>query len=256
MTHSSNGDDSTLDERIDAIDTRWSLIRAAHLNGNPASATDARRRLVLRYVAAVRRYIGAMVRSTEAADELAQDVVVRLMQGDFAGADPARGRFRDLLKTAVRNMVRSWWEKTGRRAKVETQSALIDRDDDASRESLWVQLWRTTLLDHTWERFRREDTSDGSLSFWMLRLKTDSPESSTAELVEQIQIKTGTAISSDNARQLLSRARRRFAAQLIDEVRAGMEHDTPESLHAELNTLGLLEYVREFLPVVSQPKDQ
>lgn len=39
------------------------------------------------------------------ADELSRDVVMKLLRGGFAGADPGRGRFRDLPKVAVRNQV-------------------------------------------------------------------------------------------------------------------------------------------------------
>ena len=88
--------------RLDAIATRWSLVRDAHLTGVPQNATAARQALVLRYAKSIRRYVGGMLKNSEDADELAQDVVMRLMKGDFGGADANRGRFRDLLKTAVR----------------------------------------------------------------------------------------------------------------------------------------------------------
>ncbi len=90
-------------DRIDAISTRWSLLRIAH--GTHPDTSKARQMLVLRYASAVRKYVGAIVRKGEDADELAQDVVLRLMRGDFAGADPTKGRFRDFLKMAVRNMI-------------------------------------------------------------------------------------------------------------------------------------------------------
>src|SRR5262245_5988742 len=100
-------------ERIDAITTRWSLLRLAH--DASADTVQARQALVLRYASAIRRYLGAVLRSRDDADELAQEVIVRLMRGDFAGADPSRGRFRDFLKTAVRNMVSNHWSKQSRR---------------------------------------------------------------------------------------------------------------------------------------------
>ena len=66
---------------------------------------------MLRYSAAIRRYMRAILQDHARADELAQDAVVRLLSGDFAGADPNRGRFRDLLEVSVRNMARNHWEK-------------------------------------------------------------------------------------------------------------------------------------------------
>ncbi len=93
-------DEQIPDEYIDAIKTRWSLVRLAHLNGQAIDAGQARQRLVMRYAAAIRRYVGAIVRDQNHADEISQEVIVRLIRGDFSGADPQRGRFRDLLKTA------------------------------------------------------------------------------------------------------------------------------------------------------------
>ena len=103
------------EERLDAIPTQWSLVRRAHTLGSPANAEEARRLLVLRYAPAMRRYLGRLTKDQNAADDLAQDALVRLLRGDFAGADPNRGRFRDLLKASVRNLARNQWGKEARR---------------------------------------------------------------------------------------------------------------------------------------------
>ena len=104
--------------RLDRIPTQWSLVRRAHTLSTP-DAGEARKALVLRYAGAIRRYVGAVMRNDADADEVAQEVVVRMLRGDFHGADPERGRFRDLLKTAARNMVRDHWERQNRRRGVE-----------------------------------------------------------------------------------------------------------------------------------------
>ena len=76
------------DLRIDAIQTRWSLVRNAHSPGAAQSAEDARRMLVMRYIPAIRRYVGAIVKDAEEADDLAQDFAMRLMKGDSPGPIP------------------------------------------------------------------------------------------------------------------------------------------------------------------------
>lgn len=88
--------------RLEDINTRWSLLRLAHQSA-VSQAGPARETLVLAYARAIRSYVGAIVRDSGDADELAQEVLVRILRGDFSGADPRRGRFRDLLKVAVRN---------------------------------------------------------------------------------------------------------------------------------------------------------
>ena len=103
--------------RIGSIQTRWSLVRRAHCDTD-TTCVDARRVLVMRYSPAIRKYIRAITQSEEEADDISQDVVVRLLKGDFAGADPNRGRFRDLLKTAIRNMVRNHWKREAKRSTV------------------------------------------------------------------------------------------------------------------------------------------
>lgn len=62
----------------------------------------------MRYAPAIRRFVQVVVRDPSLADELSRDAIVRVLRGDFAGADPSRGRFRDLLKTAIRNMARNY----------------------------------------------------------------------------------------------------------------------------------------------------
>src|SRR5688500_86825 len=104
---------SHVPERLEAIVTRWSLLRRAHDDNTQAVA--ARQTLVTRYATAVRSYVRAIMQGSADADEVAQDVVVKMLQGNFAGADPERGRFRDLLKVAVRNLVKNRWARENRR---------------------------------------------------------------------------------------------------------------------------------------------
>ncbi len=236
------------EERIEAIQTRWSLIRNAHLTGQPEAAGEARRLLLMRYAPAIRRYLGGIVRNENEADELSQDVMLRLMRGDFGGADPGRGRFRDLLKTAIRNMVRSSWQKSGRRRTVDAELDRIGNQDESAQDAEWTQLWRKSVLDHTWNRLRAEDGDKPGSAYHALKLKTESPDASSEALAEQLTRSTGTVIRADNCRQILRRARARFAAHLLDEVRAGLDSESDDRLQEELAALGLLELVRGYLP--------
>ena len=132
--------------RLDRIETQWSLLQRAHDDSNGASA-DARNALVLRYSAAIQRYVRAITRDDEDAHEVAQDAIIRLLKGDFAGADPNRGRFRDLLKVAVRNMVRNHWDKQNRRRTADLDIDLMETVDDDAEDDDWLQSWRRNVLD-------------------------------------------------------------------------------------------------------------
>jgi DNA-directed RNA polymerase specialized sigma24 family protein len=242
----SNETQSLLASRLDAIATKWSLVRNAHLNGKPEDATAARQALVLRYAKAVRRYVGGIIKQREDADELAQDVVVRLLKGDFCGADPNKGRFRDLLKTAVRNMVHNHWDKSNRR-----RPADVDLDAVAASavsDSVWDNAWQQNVLDHAWGALKDAEVHNpNSPAYTLLKLRSTFPDASSEELAEKLGAKLGAPVRADACRQMLRRARVKFAEILIDEVKIGLENPTEERLYEEFAHLGLLEYIKDFL---------
>jgi hypothetical protein len=210
--------------------------------------------LVLRYARAIRRYVGGLVADNAGADDLAQEVLVRLLQGDFAGADPNRGRFRDLLKTAVRNLVRNHWDRQKRRRPADRD---VDELADAGADRLdaaWAAEWRSLVLDHAWSALAEtERHQPKSLSFTVLRLRADYPEESSAGLAAKLSDKLGTPVRADALRQMLCRARQRFAELLVAEVEAGLAEPTPQRVAEDLAALGLLEHVRDFLPLSGGP---
>ncbi len=183
------------EERIEAIQTRWSLIRNAHLQGQPESAGEARRLLVMRYAPAIRRYLGGIVRDDEEANELSQDVMLRLMRGDFAGADPGRGRFRDLLKTALRNMVRTSWQKSGRRKTVDAELDLIGREDSA-QDAEWTAQWRKSVLDNTWNRLLAEEGGKPGPAYHALETSNGIPRCQLGRTCRAAQPKNGNSDST------------------------------------------------------------
>jgi RNA polymerase sigma factor (sigma-70 family) len=238
--------ESILASRLDAIPTRWSLVQQAHATG-PQTATAARQALVLRYAKSIRRYVGGMVKSAEDADELAQDVVMRLMKGDFGGADPTRGRFRDLLKTATRNMVHNHWQKANRRKTADADLDLVGRDDES--DSRWEAEWQANVLDHAWSALKEaEKKTPTSPSFTLLKLRAEFPDATSEELAEKLGAKTKTTVRADACRQMLRRARLRFAEALVTEIGVGLSDPSPARVAEELAALGLLGYVQDFLP--------
>ncbi|HXY37498.1 MAG TPA: hypothetical protein VEI07_24965 [Planctomycetaceae bacterium] len=227
--------------------TRWSLVRVAH-DASTASASKARNELVLRYADATKAYIHAIVRDAHRADEIAQNVVLRMLAGDFAGADPNRGRFRDLLKVAARNMVRSHWARENVRRAAALDSDSVASDDDPNDAEQWVASWRQNVLDLTWTSLNQfEQSQPKSCAFTILRLRARFPDASSEELAQQLSEIVEEEISAETFRQKLRRARMRFAELLVDEVADGLEKPSADDLEEELVALGLIEYVRKLL---------
>lgn len=231
--------------RLEAISTRWSLLQQAHAGAGFASI-DAQRALVLRYRSAVCRYVRALLNDPEDAEDVAQDVMMRLLRGDFVGADPNRGRFRDLLKTAIRNMVRNLWSRQKHRKTVDFDLESVEKRAD---EREWLAVWRKSVLDLAWKTLEQEELSNpGSLVYTVLRLRADYPDESSGQLAERLSTKTGEPIRADALRQKLRRARVRLVDLLIAEIAHGLTDPTPERIEEELGDLGLLELVTGFLP--------
>ncbi|WP_254508839.1 sigma-70 family RNA polymerase sigma factor [Anatilimnocola floriformis] len=235
------------DDSLAQIATQWSLLRLAH-DLQTTSADAARQALLLRYGRAVRRFVGVVVKDPIAADDVAQDVMVRLMRGDFAGADANRGRFRDLLKHAIRNMVRNYWSRENRRTGVEFDEQQFGPVDDTQSDA-WEQQWTSTLLENTWrslEEFQRK--TPGSLAYSVLRMRTDEPDADSEQLAALVSRAVNKKLNAAACRQQLRRARLRFAQLMVEEVARGLPDPAPDAVEEELISLGVMEYVRDFLP--------
>lgn len=234
--------------RLDQIETRWSLLRKAH-EGTVVSGSDARNTLVMRYSPAIRSYVRAVTRNEEEADELAQDVVVRILKGDFAGADPDRGRFRDLLKVAVRNMVRNYWDKKNRRRTADLDVYDAEQGEVDAENDPWLESWRNNLLEITWARLEQYQVDhDGSVAYSVLKLRAEHPQDDSTQLAEKLSESAGRPIKPDTTRQQLRRARVRFAEFLVEEIADGLDQPDPERVQQELISLGLFEHIKDALP--------
>ena len=234
--------------RIDRLVTNWSVLRVAH-SDEEGSAEQARHSLVMRYAPAIRRYVISITKSETDGEELAQEVIVRLLKGDFAGADPNRGRFRDFLKTVIRNMIRNHWDRQNRRrpANVDVGELDVAEDDDDSHE--WDSAWRSELLTMTWDSLENEERANANgLAHTLLRLRAEHPEATSSELAEQLSARLNRKVRADALRQKLRRARLRFAELLLAEIAHGLQTPSADDVERELIDLQIYEQVIPLLP--------
>src|SRR5580704_17536276 len=91
------------ESRLDNISTHASII-------------DDPTRFVLRYGRVVRAYLGALVRDVNDADDVAQELLSRVLQRGLAWSGTASRRFRDYLKAILRNVAVDWYRSRMRGA--------------------------------------------------------------------------------------------------------------------------------------------
>lgn len=227
-------------ERFDAVETNWSLIREA-CRETTMHAAPARATLVLRYLPAISHYVAAIVRDESVSQDLTQDVCARLMNGDFSGADEQRGRFRDYLKTAVRNIAKNHWRQEKRRSTAPLPDSL---KENSPNEAAWVSAWRSAVLDMTWRAMEAwERKTPNAIGHTLLRLRVDLPDVPLDQIAAKLEQQTGKAHRLNAIRTQLHRARSRFAEYLLAEVARTLADATPEALQEELAALGLLGYI-------------
>lgn len=220
---------------LEQISTRWPLI------SDPVQ-------FVLRYAPAMRSYLGALVKDPHDAEDVAQSFLARMMDRPITPDRVAGGRFRDYLKAALRNAAISHFRRRPRQTTADLGHIAAPEVESAA-DRAFLDEWRNCVLQRSWEALEQhERKKPNSLAFTVLRLAADYPNEDSAALAARAAAKTGRPLRSDAFRKQLSRARRRFAKCIVDAVRQTLERLRPEDVIEELSELGLMEYVRDFLP--------
>ena len=220
------------------ISTRWPLIR------DPVQ-------FVMRYGPAIRKYLEALLHNTHDAEDVTQDFLIRGLLRGFVRTENLRGQFRHYLKRAVRNAALNHLQRQPARQAGDAGSAELSdpHDAEAAAEQEWLAEWRGCLLDRAMQALDRHQRQvPANLFHTAMRLRLDHPQEDATALAARASTLVGRTIRAEAFRKQLSRARRRFAELLQEEVQQTLEQPTPERVLEELAELGLLSYVREFLP--------
>lgn len=222
---------------FDQISTRWTSLK------DP-------KQFLLRYGSAIRKYLQALLKNPDDVEEIAQDILVRVVQSGFSRADPDRGRFRDYLKIAVRNAALT---RLRRRRPVQSADTallqLADPDAHPAADQAWLAEWQRCALKKAWRVLEsHQHNAPGNLFYTALKVSVDYPDEDSRQLAERAAVLSGRPLKPDAFRKQLSRARRMFAQLLVEEVAQTLEKPTPRLVEDELMEVGLWEYVRDFLP--------
>ena len=223
------------DARLTNISTRLSKLFQA----GPAGHEE-----FLRYYGAAFRYFRALVRDADVAQELTHNFAQRHFEGRFQAYDPGKGRFRDFLKVALRNMAMDYLRgrKRGAVADLPHEELL---DDDKSQH--FENAWREEILHQAWQTLERLEKETGKPQHTVLRFKSEHPNLASDELARELGKIIGKSLTPEAARQLVHRAREAFQEILLDEVTRSLGSFELEEIEAELADLKLLTYCEESL---------
>ena len=232
------------DPRLDLISTRWTLLDRAHM-GEADAAAQAKAQLLDRYGGAVRRYLLGATKDPEVVADLFQEFAYRFLHGDFKGARPEKGRFRDFLKGVVSHMVADFCKRRKREPHGMPENFPEPASSpDSDLDRLFQESWRDELLAKCWQALEAWEKSSGQPFHTVLRFRADHPALRSPELAEQLGEKLQKPITAPAVRQLVHRAREKFAELLKAEVLDSISSDDPDELERELQDLGLAAYLR------------
>lgn len=227
------------DERLSRIETQWTAVFRAH-GGATDSARSVRDRLLLRYSAAVYRYLLGAVRDPDTASDLCQEFAVRFLRGDFHRAAPDRGRFRDYVKRALSNLVNDFH----RARQAGPKPLAIDAAaPELPSEEDFVGNWRQAVLDQTWKALAEANPAFHAV----LLLRIENPDMPSPEMAARLSEQLGKPVTPENVRKSLQRAHAKFAELMLDQVAESLGEPTDDDLEAELQALDLLRYCRSTL---------
>jgi hypothetical protein len=229
---------------LNQISTRWSIVH------EPVD-------FVARYAAAIQRYLRALIHDPHDAEEVAQDFLLRVVQYGFPRVRRDGGRFRDYLKTAVRNAALNFLQRRPAARPEATDLAQLPAPTDSTHaaDQAWTREWRACLLKRALAALEaHEQRSPGNLFYTVLQVAVAHPREDSQALAARTAARTGCPLRAEAFRKQLSRARRRLAQLLAMEVAQTLDDPTPARVEEELAALGLMRHVRGLLPAGWQPR--
>jgi DNA-directed RNA polymerase specialized sigma24 family protein len=242
-------DSNDFDDRISRIDTMWTVVLGAHAAAAEAVG-QAQVKLLQRYSKAIYRYLLGALRDADAADELFQEFALNFVRGRFRGADPAKGRFRDYIKTSLFHLIGSY-RKRRLRQPLQADSAILAGaaapEEAGQADEEFRKSWRDELLARAWSSLQRLEQEQGGYLYTMLHFRSKHPEIDSARMAAALGEELGRPLTAASVRQTIHRARAKFAELLLDEVARTLPGEDADALEQEVIDLGLHAYCADTL---------
>jgi RNA polymerase sigma factor (sigma-70 family) len=206
--------------------THWSVVLAA--GRHDTVAREAFGRLYQTYYRPIYFYVRGHGHSPADAEDLTQEFFTRLLaKNNLGGADPAKGRFRAYLVTALRHFLANEWERANAQKRAPSRPILsLDTDSaetvfrveaatGASPEKLYDKRWALTVLERALTRLREEQTADGKGAQYERLQQFLSTESKGADYVT---LAAELGATREAVAMAVSRLRGRFRELVRNEI--------------------------------------
>lgn len=213
------------------VPTRWTLVLRSR--GDSTEAKAALSALCEAYWQPVFRFLRQSGREEETARELTQEFFARLLAGNaFAGADPARGRFRSFLLGAVKHFLADVQDherrqKRGGGLNPQSLDAPVEKDTGTTEQlqvadpatlpsdELFDRQWALAILEHALTALERELGQEGKKDqFDLLKpwLVGEAPGASRLEAAQKAGLSEGAF------KVAIHRLRKRFRELVKHEI--------------------------------------
>ncbi|MEM9410630.1 MAG: sigma-70 family RNA polymerase sigma factor [Planctomycetota bacterium] len=241
-------------DHLSQIVTHWSNIYMVHDQAeSQASFQQSIQQFLNRYGRPIRKYLLGATQDKMVAEELAQEFAYRFVRGDLRHASPHKGRFRDFLKTVLRNIVNDYRRvRVGESAtEVDDQSTPIHLDPFAASETEFNESWRSEIINATWQRLKELEKSRNNHFFTVLNFRAQNPSLNSQSVADELSKTLPNPVSANWVRQNLKRARSKFWSILLDEISNTLSPNaTYEEIETELAELKLLNFGKQQKPAV------
>jgi RNA polymerase sigma-70 factor (ECF subfamily) len=224
--------------------THWSVVVSAGRSDTPR-ARHALERLCQTYWYPLYAYVRRRGYSAHDAQDLTQGFFTRLLEGgSLAAADPARGRFRSFMLTALNHFLMQEWEKARAQRRGRGREVLsLDLAAAENRYELepatgetpdreFDRKWALTLLDEVMNRLEREYGHEGKAPLFDA-LKATLAGSREAQPYRQLAAEL--EMSEGAVKVAVHRLRKRYRALLQAEIASTVT--TPEEAREEMRYL-------------------
>ena len=236
--------DTPIEDHLSKITTRWDEIFAAHNTEDEQGCLPnvAQQNVLRRYADCVHRYILAATGDHHVAEDLTQDFALRFLRGDYSRARPEKGRFRDYLKTSLRNLITDHFRSQSKKHLKEIYEHL--EKNEQQLDSLEEQLmsdWRKQILNLSWNNLKQFEFERNNFFHTVLAFRAKHPKENSDWLAAELSKQIGQSVNSEWVRQKLHRARKKFGSLLIEQVRSTINSE--DELEQEIAELKLQQYI-------------